>query len=337
VDAVLQWPALRHDLTRCLSAVDEPAAAEGPAAAAEDGAERGTLRADTGEPRQDDEALADQEWLVQASEVNAEGDALTGEIPDLLWSGSEAEVPAADDEAGVTEADDWDVASSPEVVAEATRTGEPNPSEGLDAAPGADVTTCEDEDTRTEARQTSPVDDDSVAAQGSPADAGFDAGEPEFDLIEAPPPGEAGGPRQMRVLVAEDNRTNRLVIEKMLGGLNISLTFAENGEIAVEQFQWQRPDLIFTDISMPKMDGKEAARRIRGIEKEGNADPCPIIAITAHALEGDADEILAAGIDFYLTKPVKKAELVSHILEHCPVDLEPVLPVPDQAAAASVR
>ena len=141
----------------------------------------------------------------------------------------------------------------------------------------------------------------------------------------------------MRVLVAEDNRTNRLVIEKMLGALNIALTFAENGEQAVEQFQWQRPDLVFTDISMPKMDGKEAARRIRTMEAENNAERCPIIAITAHALEGDADEILAAGIDLYLTKPVKKADLISHILEHVPLDAEPVLIEADQAAAASAR
>ena len=137
----------------------------------------------------------------------------------------------------------------------------------------------------------------------------------------------------MRVLVAEDNRTNRIVIEKMMKALNIDLVFAENGLEAVDQFQWQRPDIIFTDISMPKMDGKEAARRIRQIEAEENLPPCPIVAITAHAMEGDADEILAAGIDHYLTKPVKKAALTEHVLKAQPEGTEPVLESSGEAVA----
>ena len=102
---------------------------------------------------------------------------------------------------------------------------------------------------------------------------------------------------------------------------------------AVDQFQWQRPDIIFTDISMPKMDGKEAARRIRQIEAEENLPPCPIVAITAHAMEGDADEILAAGIDHYLTKPVKKAALTEHVLKAQPEGTEPVLESSGEAVA----
>jgi len=139
----------------------------------------------------------------------------------------------------------------------------------------------------------------------------------------------------MRVLVAEDNRTNRLVIEKMLKTLNIDLSFAENGQEAVDHFQWQRPDILFTDISMPKMDGKEAARRIRAFEADGQVDPCPIVAITAHAMEGDAEAILAAGIDHYMTKPVKKADLIEYILDSCPEAVLPVMDAPSQAATAS--
>ena len=130
----------------------------------------------------------------------------------------------------------------------------------------------------------------------------------------------------MRVLVAEDNRTNRFVIEKMLKGLNIELVFAENGLEAIDRFQWQRPDIFFTDISMPKMDGKEAARRIRAMEAEQTLPPCPIVAITAHAMEGDADEILAAGIDHYLSKPVKKAALIEHMLAAAPGEVEDLIP-----------
>ncbi|MEM9971620.1 MAG: response regulator, partial [Pseudomonadota bacterium] len=167
-------------------------------------------------------------------------------------------------------------------------------------------------------------------------EAGFDANEPEFDLIDTSlPPKDA--PPLMRVLVAEDNKTNRLVMEKMLKDLNIDLVFAENGEVAIEQFLWQRPDLMFTDISMPKLDGKEAARRIRVLEEEAQADRCPIVAITAHALEGDAEEILAAGIDHYMTKPVKKADLVAYIVAFCPTNAQSVQPEDQAAAAASAR
>ncbi len=163
-----------------------------------------------------------------------------------------------------------------------------------------------------------------------PLDAGFDASEPEFDLVDTPPAGETGL-RPMRVLVAEDNRTNRLVFEKMVKALNIELIFAENGQEALDHFLWQRPDILFTDISMPKMDGKEASRRIRKFEAEHSAEACPIVAITAHAMEGDADEILAAGIDYYLTKPIKKLEVIDHILAAQPQETQPVLP--DEAAA----
>jgi signal transduction histidine kinase/CheY-like chemotaxis protein len=175
----------------------------------------------------------------------------------------------------------------------------------------------------------SPMMEDALVA----TDAGFDLAGSEH--ADEPPVSQS--PRLMRVLVAEDNRTNRLVIEKMLKNANIVLVFAENGEEAVAQYQWQAPDLFFTDISMPKMDGKEAARLIRQIEAEGNADRCPIIAITAHAMEGDAQDILAAGIDHYMTKPVKKADLLAYIVAHCPADAEPAVSPEDQAAAASAR
>ncbi|MGI9391350.1 MAG: ATP-binding protein [Boseongicola sp.] len=130
--------------------------------------------------------------------------------------------------------------------------------------------------------------------------------------------------RQMRVLAAEDNRTNRFVFKKLLKDLDIDLVFAMNGLEAIEMFSDIRPDIFFTDISMPKMDGKEATRRIRLMESENNLPPCPIVAITAHAMDGDVDEILAAGVDHYLTKPLKKQNLIAHIL-----DAMPALPVPD--------
>ncbi|MBT8413757.1 MAG: response regulator [Boseongicola sp.] len=148
---------------------------------------------------------------------------------------------------------------------------------------------------------------------------------------DAEAPVEAG-PRRMRVLAAEDNRTNRFVFEKMLKSLDIDLVFAENGLEAIEAFEAQRPDIIFTDISMPKMDGKEATRRIRAIEAERGLEPCPIVAVTAHAMEGDEEGILAAGIDAYLTKPLKKQKLIDHILTAQPLDALPCLPMPSDPA-----
>jgi CheY-like chemotaxis protein len=81
----------------------------------------------------------------------------------------------------------------------------------------------------------------------------------------------------------------------------------------LEKFREIRPDIVFTDISMPRMDGKEAARLIRTSEAELGLGHVPIVAMTAHALDGDADEIFAAGIDYYLTKPIRKSDLVARL------------------------
>ncbi|MCF1708099.1 response regulator [Tabrizicola sp. J26] len=122
--------------------------------------------------------------------------------------------------------------------------------------------------------------------------------------------------RQMRVLVAEDNRTNQLVFRKMVKDLDLDLTFAGNGREAVEFWQDLKPDLIFMDISMPEMDGRDAARAIRTAE-EGKSH-VPIIALTAHAMDGDADGILASGIDRYMTKPLRRTAIIEAITAHCP-------------------
>ncbi len=152
---------------------------------------------------------------------------------------------------------------------------------------------------------------------------------------DAPPMADADGPRALRVLAAEDNRTNRFVFQKMLTGLDIELEFAENGVEAVDLYRSFRPDIVFTDISMPQMDGKEAARRIRKIEEDGGLDRCPIVAITAHAMDGDADEILAAGIDTYLAKPLKKQAIIEQILTAQPLGTRPVMPVKDAVEPAA--
>jgi CheY-like chemotaxis protein len=139
--------------------------------------------------------------------------------------------------------------------------------------------------------------------------------------VVAPPPGDQ---RIMRVLAAEDNRTNQLVFRKMVKDLHIDLSFADNGREAVELFESFKPDLIFMDISMPEMDGKEAATAIRAIE-ETNGGHVPIVALTAHAMDGDDTLILAAGIDEYLTKPLRKTAITAALVAHRPADAFPVV------------
>lgn len=126
---------------------------------------------------------------------------------------------------------------------------------------------------------------------------------------------EASSDVFLRVLVAEDNRTNRLVVSKMLKNETIDLHFAENGALAVELFEVLTPDLIFMDLSMPEMNGLQAAQTIREIEKETGRSEVPIVALTANAMEGDRERCLEAGMNDYLTKPIRKQLLIGKINE----------------------
>ena len=132
------------------------------------------------------------------------------------------------------------------------------------------------------------------------------------------------GLRTMRVLAAEDNQTNRLVFSKMVKSLNIDLKFAENGVEAVELYQSFQPDLVFMDISMPKMDGTEATQAIRDLEF-GKDLHVPIVAMTAHALPDDDKTILDAGLDSYLTKPLRRAEIEQQVFLTQPVGTSPII------------
>ncbi len=139
-------------------------------------------------------------------------------------------------------------------------------------------------------------------------------------------------PRQMRVLAADDNKTNRLVFSKMVKALDIDLQFATNGVEAVSLYENFQPDVVFMDISMPEMDGKEATRRIR-VAQIRSGRQVPMIAMTAHAMDGDREDILAAGLDVFLTKPLKKDLIVEQITEACPPEARH--PHPDVAVGQS--
>ena len=143
-----------------------------------------------------------------------------------------------------------------------------------------------------------------------------------------PPVGEAAvtSMRRMRVLAAEDNKTNRLVLEKLLKSLDIDLEITLDGEEAVERFRAEPPDIVFTDISMPRMNGKDAARAMRAHLSEAGLPEIPIIAMTAHMMDEDKERILAAGIDAVLTKPLKKDALIGAIDTARPLDARPPNP-----------
>ena len=140
--------------------------------------------------------------------------------------------------------------------------------------------------------------------------------------------------RLMRVLAAEDNRTNRLVLERMLRDLDIELTLAEDGAEAVRLWREHAPDLMLMDISMPRMDGRQATAEIRSAEA-AQGSHVPIIAMTAHAMQGDREDILGAGLDDYLSKPMRKDEIVTLIVTHAPPGVRPPVALHTTADAAA--
>ncbi|TIX52488.1 MAG: response regulator, partial [Mesorhizobium sp.] len=111
----------------------------------------------------------------------------------------------------------------------------------------------------------------------------------------APEPAAApNGP--IDILIAEDNDVNQLVFGQILNGLGLSYRIAGNGRTAVEMYRALRPRLILMDVSMPEMNGYEATGAIRQIERQ-NGSHTPIIGVTAHALKGDREKCIEAGMD----------------------------------------
>jgi PAS domain S-box-containing protein len=120
--------------------------------------------------------------------------------------------------------------------------------------------------------------------------------------------GATSGPH-LRILVAEDNLINRAVATGILEKAGHILVHAGTGREAVNAFTEGSFDLIFMDVQMPEMDGFEATRRIRELE-EGTGTHITIAAMTAHAMAGDRERCLAAGMDDYLSKPLRKEDLM---------------------------
>ena len=113
---------------------------------------------------------------------------------------------------------------------------------------------------------------------------------------------------EIDILVAEDNEVNQIVFTQILEAMDMRFKIAENGAQAVEFNTLYKPKLILMDVSMPVMNGHEATRAIRMREKD-TGGRTPIVAVTAHAINGDREMCLAAGMDDYLSKPVSPSIL----------------------------
>ncbi len=111
------------------------------------------------------------------------------------------------------------------------------------------------------------------------------------------------------MLLVEDVAVNRKLIQAYLKDSPIHIEMAENGAEAVEKFKQGRFDIILMDMEMPVLDGFEATRQIRQIEKQGGMNPIPIVAVTAHAFSEERQKCLSAGCSHFFTKPIHRADL----------------------------
>jgi PAS domain S-box-containing protein len=116
----------------------------------------------------------------------------------------------------------------------------------------------------------------------------------------------------LRILVAEDNAVNQQLVRRLLEKRGHAVTLANNGHEAVSLLEQQRFDLVLMDVQMPDMDGFEATAVLREKEKT-TGDHLPVIALTAHAMKGDEERCLQAGMDGYVAKPIVAAQLISAI------------------------
>ena len=113
-----------------------------------------------------------------------------------------------------------------------------------------------------------------------------------------------------KILIVEDNQDSRELVIKVLKNRGYLLMEAVDGEDALLKVAEQLPDLILMDISIPKIDGFEVTRRLKGKE---DCKDIPIIALTAHAMKGDKEKALQAGCDGYISKPINVRQLPDQI------------------------
>jgi CheY-like chemotaxis protein len=122
----------------------------------------------------------------------------------------------------------------------------------------------------------------------------------------------AGEGHQLDILVAEDNEVNQMVFTQILAETGYSFEIVGNGRKALEAFTRLQPLMILMDVSMPEMNGLEATGEIRRLEEELDSH-VPIVGVTAHALKGDRERCIEAGMDDYLSKPISPKALLEKL------------------------
>jgi signal transduction histidine kinase/ActR/RegA family two-component response regulator len=131
--------------------------------------------------------------------------------------------------------------------------------------------------------------------------------------VAAPLPVYARAARPLAVLVAEDSPVNQLLVRRLLEKAGHQVTIVDTGVAAIEAVARARFDAVLMDVQMPEMDGFDATSRIRAAENGGRR--LPIIALTAHAIQGDRERCLAAGMDAYVSKPIRPELLFASLAE----------------------
>jgi two-component system sensor histidine kinase/response regulator len=134
-------------------------------------------------------------------------------------------------------------------------------------------------------------------------------------------------------LLAEDNAVNQRLATRLLEKRGHRVTLAANGREALSALEKQPFDLVLMDVQMPEMDGLEATSILRQREQEREGHQ-PVIALTAHAMKGDQERCLAAGMDGYLTKPIRPQELDEILDKYIAVRKERTAPTPQDPSLA---
>lgn len=117
-----------------------------------------------------------------------------------------------------------------------------------------------------------------------------------------------------RILVVEDNERNMKLFRDVLGAAGYAIIEATSGSQAVELATAHAPGLVVMDVRMPHVDGVEALALLRADDRTASI---PVLAVTAQAMQGDRERLLAAGFDGYLSKPLDIRELVDVVRQHC--------------------
>jgi two-component system, cell cycle response regulator DivK len=113
-----------------------------------------------------------------------------------------------------------------------------------------------------------------------------------------------------KILIVEDNEDYRELAVKVLRNKGFETVTAVDGEEAIEKAVSEKPDLILLDISLPKLDGYEVAKRLKNMEEFKDI---PIVAFTAHAMKGDREKVIAAGFEGYISKPINIREFPDQV------------------------